>query len=196
MPHHGKLAIQFKVLTSPDHDPLGNPRRKTAGGRHHVEVGSTAQLKVLHADPEAKIQWSYSPPKLVNSRTPPTKLVNSRTPPKESSNNQIIEVDGVAFGQIDVTAQDMKSGQTAHLTFFCGSVVIVGADNRYWHMFADGSGGSVNPNHLLQPMIENNVIVADMTGAKEAQQKLKQVAEPEPYVTCYLLNLASFKLDR
>ncbi|WP_126935899.1 hypothetical protein [Corallococcus sp. AB018] len=186
MPHHGKLAIQFKVLTSPDHDPFGNPRRKTAGGRHHLEVGSTAQLKVLHADPEAKIQWSCSPPK----------LVNSRTPPKESSNNQIIEVDGMAFGQIDVMAHDPESCQTAHLTFFCGSVVIVGADNRYWHMFADGSGGSVNPNHILQSMIENNVIVADITGAKEAQQKLKHAAEPEPYVTCYVLNLASFKLDR
>ncbi|NRD51755.1 MULTISPECIES: hypothetical protein [Corallococcus] len=172
-----KLNILFEVIRSPDREPDGALRNKTPGGRHHMEVGGAARLTAVNA--KGDIKWTFSQPKLA----PPA--------PAPPTPHNAIDVAGMAFGQVDVTAHDPVTNQFAPLTFFCGSVVIIGADGKQWRFYADGSTHNLDRNPTLDKLVECNAVVANLTGPNVLMHK----AELEPYVTCYVLNLKSFKFD-
>ncbi|RKH88806.1 hypothetical protein D7Y21_13355 [Corallococcus sp. AB045] len=97
----------------------------------------------------------------------------------------------MAFGQVDVTAHDPVTNLTEQLTFFCGSVVIIGADDKQWRIYADGTGHNLDHNPTLDKLVACNAIVANLTDPDLLTHK----PESEPYVTCYVLNLKSFKFN-
>ncbi|WP_375766589.1 hypothetical protein NR798_33565 [Archangium gephyra] len=117
------------------------------------------------------VQWGDSSPGLIVN-APPTGQASEWT------------FTGRGFGKTTITAS-APGYEPVSLELYIGSVVIVGSDHMYWRVYSYGEAKKMDPGELkgdVGILIKNNAIVADLT-----------MASTPTAVTCYLLNLQSFR---
>lgn len=172
------MKLTIKVKTPSDSDAP-----KTPGGKACVEVGSEVILTVEGGG--GLYNWSET------SKSQGPLLYTGGDVPQTDW-----PVIGRAFGLVNITVTDSQ-GDEGTLELYVGSVVIVGADGSYCQVFADGSAQPVDPKHVdprITTLVGSNAIVADITGM--ASTTPSPGTPTAPAVTCYVLNLKSFALDK
>jgi hypothetical protein len=176
------MALTITV-TLTDPPPAGHPAPATISnfGNSTVEVGSRVTLTVEGGS--KPYNWTEdSGGTLLISETDKTQIAWT--------------VRGRAFGRANIKVTDSKEGEEGILELYVGSVVVVGADDSYWQLFADGTTQRIDSKKVdprITALVDSNAIVADITDIK--QKELSSGAPPSEAVTCYMLNLASFAFD-
>ncbi|WP_164015004.1 hypothetical protein [Pyxidicoccus trucidator] len=168
------MALTITVST-----PSGTPAPTTPGGKACVEVGS--QVTLTASGGSGSFKWGED-----SGGT----LLTSK--PEAVARAWVVT--GRAFGLVKIAVK-ATSGDFETLNLYVGSVVIVGADNNHWQVFADGTTKPhVEVDSRVKSMVDCNAVVADITGI--ASTTPSPGTPPSEAVTCYVLNLKSFALDK
>ncbi|NNB88927.1 hypothetical protein [Corallococcus exiguus] len=167
------LHIHFAVIDPPHLQSTHFTGDKKEG----MDVGCLARLTLVNT--QGIVRWEDpTPPNIVRIL---------------KSDYNSITIEAIGFGTVVLKATDVRLSDAPPpkpITLYIGSVIIVGADGNQWRFFADSS---IQPlkcdNPVIQALVDSNAVIANLTGADTSKS-------PEPYVTCYVLNLKSFKLGR